>query len=262
MLMKTSSWLGIAVFFLSICVASAGSAAGSPLLFLDPDANHDVILDVMKQFDALFEKSSLGLYFQPIQTEAAAGAQDDVTYGIISPEYEQVWKRLGLQPILVPESNGSAYFHKALVSQAELAKDLGGMVVAAAVAQERTEEVKALLAKHGYGAGSPYILAVGKDIDAMLAVSFGEANAALVTSESLAVLKQVNPNAAAHLRTLLITEPQLRAPLCRQKRLSGNALQDDKLAQVFLHLPDSPEGQQILQLMSVTRWVTFSQAKK
>ena len=258
--------LGRLAFFVSLFVAHAAlgatTAAGSPLLFLDPDANHDVILDVMKDFDALFEKDKMGVYFQPVQSEMAIKSHERVNYGIISPTYETVWKRLGLQPVLVPESNGSTYFHKALVAQSDIPKDLTGLVVAAAVSQERTDEVKGILLKHGYGSGSPYILAVAKDIDAMLAVSFGEANAALVTSESLATLKQVNPTASSQLRTLVNTDSQLRAPLCRQKGASGQSVQDDKVLQFFLHLPDTPEGRQILQLMSVTRWVPYTSEQK
>lgn len=236
---------------------AAPAAHQSPLLFLDPDANHDVILEVMKDFNTLFEKQGLDVYFQPVQSSDAANALESVSYGIISPAYEHLWRKLQLQPVLVAEANGSAYFHKVLVSLNDLPKDLSGQVVAAAVEQARSDDVRTVLNKDGYTAGSVYILAVSKDIDAMLAVTFGEANAALVTTESLAVLRQVNPSAAGRLRTLLQLEPQLRAPLCRLRSLGVGALQRDKIVQLFLHLNDYPEGKQLLQLMSVTRWVSY-----
>ncbi len=56
-----------------------------------------------------------------------------------------------------------------------------------------------------------HVIPVAKDIDALLALSFGQVQAALVTPDSVEVLKRINPGASAKFRTVYTTSPILRA---------------------------------------------------
>jgi hypothetical protein len=261
---RTRQALVLMLRLLTFVGASAGTAAGAmptaaptPFLFLDPEANHDVTLEVMKALNAIFEREGLAIAFQPVQGPEAVNKKVGASYAIIASRFDRLWKALDLQPVLVSEANGNTTFQKLLVAQSNLKTDLSGMVVAAAVLPQHTADVQAVLTKHGYAAQSAYILAVAKDIDAMFAVTFGEAQAALVTTDSLNVLKQINPSAASRLQVLMKTDPELRAPLCIAKSLAATAM-DDKLVQLFLKLDATPDGQALLRLMSISRWVPYS----
>lgn len=56
------------------------------------------------------------------------------------------------------------------------------------------------------------IVTVPKDIDALLALSFGQVDAALVTPISVDVLREVNPQVASKFRILAETAKILRSP--------------------------------------------------
>lgn len=113
-----------------------------------------------------------------------------------------------------------------------------------------------LLRQGGMHVDGTLVIHVSKDIDAVLALTFGQAHAALVTSNSIDVLKRINPSAAASLRTVYTTEPILRPPLC----VVGDPPSPSQIAAVaavFTQLLTDVDGKKVMYTLGIDAWVPF-----
>ena len=167
-------------------------------------------------------------------------------------------------PLLVPESNGTVVFHKVLVSMgtAPLARLEGVLTAVAAIdknPQRAGKEWMKLLAANGFATKGVMVLPVSKDIDALLALSFGQVKAALVTPRSTEVIKRINPTLSQSLRIVHQTKSVLRSPLCV---VSGNASSKDvaMVRRAFESITASGGGRQAMALLGYDKWVPFKKS--
>jgi len=96
--------------------------------------------------------------------------------------------------------------------------------------------------------GSFKILVVPKDIDALMAVSFGMAKAALTTEGSLDKLQKINPKKRDQLRQLASSEGAL-LPVVAVSEGSGAQVQN--LLAVIAAMGDQPEGVKCLKMIGL-----------
>ncbi len=160
-----------------------------------------------------------GLKFQPFlksrDFEKRVGQQMPA-YLIVGFEYfKKNRARWNLKPLLMPARRGARTFRKVLVTRSAdiTTTGLAGKSVAA-TALDAAQSFKTLLGPLGVQPSQLRVVSVSKDVDALLALAFGQVDLALVRADSIVRLRKVNPNAVASLRTLYTTRPVFHPPLC------------------------------------------------
>jgi ABC-type phosphate/phosphonate transport system substrate-binding protein len=245
--------------------AGAQPAASRFLVFYDPNANHQAILNITSRFNRFLKDAAPSLRFQPVQKRAqfeALLADPRTVLAIVASSYLEEGARTDLTPVLVPSARGDVYFRKRLVDRGKgKPGDLRGKRVAAAattsVQVDAAREVLRTLQAGGLDVTQVIAIPVAKDIDALLALSFGQVEAALVTPESIEVLKRINPSAAASFRTVFETSPRLRSPLCSVgARLPRPEL--DALVAALLQMHAHESGGAAVKILGFDRWVPFA----
>ncbi len=242
------------------------AAAAKTILFFDPDANHQAILHIKAWFNEFLRDANSELTFQPV---LSAGALETMlrdptsAYAIVASSYLKE-RRAAFEPILVPTSHGATSYRKLLVDKGEGAtKDLSAKTLAATLAgEDAAATTKALLAglkEGGVQVTGTIVVPVSKDIDALLALSFGQVDAALVTPESLEVLKRINPTAATSFRTVMRTRAILRPPLCV---LPGRTTPAEraKLIELLRRMSAHASGLKAMSSLGFDGWLVFEPA--
>lgn len=250
---------------LALVAAAAPPTAGEPadlLLFYDPDANHQAIVNITSWFNTYLRDSGSGLSFQPVKDRAAFESllgEPSTKFAIVSSAFLREGKEKGLSALLVPSSSGDVYYRKKLIDrgQGQLG-DLSGANIAATVTDRSRggEVVLESLRAAGIEIGSAHIIPVSKDIDALLALSFGQVQAALVTPSSVEVLKRINPAAVASFRTVLETKPILRSPLCSVTK-NTTAEEREKITAAIKKMVEDENGRKATRTLGFDQWVPY-----
>jgi hypothetical protein len=265
---KLAPYLVSVVLCLTI-TSAAMAASPKTIVFYDPDANHQAIVAITARINKHLKSVDPDLVFQPIQSRKDFEnyvKKNRPGFAIVSSQVLRTGfaSRMKLTPFLVPESEGEVVYRKVLVSRSkELPKNLRGISTAVAILDKNPKAAgKAalrLLDESGYPTGKAIVVPVSKDIDALLALSFGQVKAALVTPKSMKVLMRINPSAGKSLIELHETNPILRSPLCR---LPGNAKAKDAeiLKKAFGTMADSKPGREAMALLGIQKWVDFQKS--
>jgi len=116
---------------------------------------------------------------------------------------------LYLQPIATPLRHNRTTYRKALITRAGLNSiaDLTRGSIAAAVHALGPGDEGAVLDSLHLNAGSTRVVPVPKDLDGLLALSFEQVDAALVTAQQFDLLAASNPETAAKLQVLAFSVP-------------------------------------------------------
>ncbi len=241
-------------------------ASQSPdlLLFYDPDANHQAIVNISSWFNNYLRDSDSGLSFQPVKdrkTFEKLLRQPTTKFAIVSSAFLRDSRGKGLNALLVPSMAGDVYYRKKLFDKGQgTAGDLSGANIAATVtgadANKGGESVLAGLRRTGLKLTNAHIIPVSKDIDALLALSFGQVQAALVTPSSVEVLKRINPAAVASFRAVIETKPILRSPLCA---VTDNTTvgERDAMSRAIATMGEDENGRKAMRTLGFDQWVTF-----
>jgi len=107
-----------------------------------------------------------------------------------------------------PLRDGRAFFRKALLVNSEIkrAADLKSASIAMAAHGSSEDILRDVLATLRVEYDSVRVMPVPKDVDALLALGFGQVDAALVSVGQLERLTSVNPHAAQHIQVLALSE--------------------------------------------------------
>ncbi len=226
------------------------------IAFYDPDANHQAILSIMNGFNAFLKNEGVPLRFQPVMSTEKLEEllrSSSVDFAIVSSSYLKEHPSR-LKPLLVPEANGQHSYRKVLIDRGVGEPNLAGKNIAATTGEgkDRGSTVLAMLKRAGIPADGALVIPVAKDVDALLALSFGQVQAALVTPTSVEVLKRINPVAAKSLRKIYETDPILRAPLCAV----GTATNTQLLA-ALQRMEQDPDGRRAIRSLGFDRWVVY-----
>jgi hypothetical protein len=244
---------------LAIAIALAQSP-GAPakqhqILFYDPDANYTDMAAISTAFAGVLDRLDDGWSFQAVQQREAfelLASRPEAEFAFVSTAYLRGAPSIKLTPLLVPSSQGDIYYRKQLVGKGQATThDLVGKNIAVSGQADdvAVHELTTL------GIADPLLLAVPKDVDALMALYFGQADGALVTPSSIEVFRRVNPKAVAAFRVVLETKKILRSPFCALEHASKDS--QATIVRVLAHLADTPEGRSIMRYVAFDGWVRF-----
>ena len=243
-------------------VAAQENGAGR-IVYFDPDANHQAIVNIATWFTDYLASASVELVFQAVESREAFErllADPKTRFALVSSSYVAT-ADARLDPILVPQVGGDPFYYKVLIDVGTGdGRELSGKNLAASViAKPGSSNFKELLqglAAGGVRVDGVHVIPVAKDIDALLALSFGQVQAALVTPESVEVLKRINPGVAAKFRAVYRTSPILRAPMCEVGKKSS-ARERANLVSALQRMSQSDDGRKAMRTMGFEGWLPF-----
>lgn len=246
--------------------ASAQSAPANGegrIVYFDPDANHQAIVNIATWFNDYLASAAIALVFQAVESRDAFErllADPKTRFALVSSSYVAS-ADTRLDPLLVPQVGGDPFYQKVLIDVGGRdGRDLSGKNLAATVIakgdKNSFKDLLQSLSSGGVKVDGVRVIPVAKDIDALLALSFGQVQAALVTPDSVEVLKRINPGVAAKFRIVYKTSPILRAPLCEVGKKS-NARERSDLVSALQRMSQSDDGRKAMRTMGFEGWLPF-----
>jgi hypothetical protein len=169
----------------------------------------------------------------PAWLEASAGTSIGASFAVIAR----------------PMRNGRSSYRKALMtrSNADSIDDLARGAIAATLHSMGSGDPAAVLGSFHLGAGSARIVPVPKDIDALLALSFGQVDAALVTSEQYEQLARTSPAEAELLRVLAFSSEVGLPPVFASA--ATDAAERERLTSLLARIREVPNGADLLAML-------------
>jgi len=158
---------------------------------------------------------------------------------------------LGLHLTVVarPLRRGKSTYRKALMTRSNVDSidDLAHGSIAATLHSMGAGKPAAVLDAFHLATDSARVVPVPKDVDALLALSFGQVDAALVTSEQYELLAQTSPSEAEKLRILAFS-PEVGLPPVFASADSDPVLRD-RLRDLLAKLREAPNGADLLAML-------------
>ncbi len=235
------------------------------LYFFNPESNINNYVSLKIAFDQYLSK--FGAYdFQPFNKkelfEKAIKEQENGLFLLSSWHYQILSKQYDLKPALVGVLNGLATEKKILTVNSTISSvaELRGKTIASSGNQQFTRYML-----NQFSCLQPElmpelmeIMPVPKDIDALLATSFGMVSAALSNERSLSSLKTINFKLFKNLHSLSESK-QFFLPLVVYLESADNDHQD--LLDVLTKMGISPEGETRLRMLGLDGWRPLKDAE-
>ena len=182
---------------------------------------------------------------------------------ISSWHYNLLQKKVSLIPFLVGMINGKPTHKKILISKKGIDDllRLKNVTIASSGNYEYTNStLKTMLSKNNPALlKTQKILVVPKDIDALMAVGFGMANAALTSENSLQDLASINPNMHKSLNTICVSDNFLLPVIAT---FQGYTKNDEKLIEVIENMAFSEIGIKDLKMLGLEGWKKITNIEK
>lgn len=238
---------------------------GDTLYFYNSEANINNYASLKIAFDTYLSK--LGAFrFQPFSNkdifEKTLLEKQDGGFLLSSWHYRILQKKVSLTPVLVGVSHGKSTQRKVLsakkqISEVELLK--GGKIASAAnEAYTRTLLSQILGEKSEEILAQVKLILVPKEIDALMAVGFGMADAALTTEDSLEDLSRINQKQYSMLNRLGASEKEFLTLAVVPKKTARNA---DALLEILEGMSQAPEGESRLRMLGLDGWRKLTQSE-
>jgi ABC-type amino acid transport substrate-binding protein len=170
----------------------------------------------------------------PAWLEGSAGASLGASYSVIAR----------------PMRHGRSSYRKALMtrSNADSIDDLARGSIAATLHSMGSGDPAAVLGAFHLAAGTARIVPVPKDIDALLALSFGQVDAALVTSEQYEQLARTSPAEAERLRVLAFSSEVGLPPVFASA--DAETSERERLTALLPRIREVPNGADLLTMLA------------
>lgn len=242
---------------LALITSIVTAATTETVFFYNPESSVDNFAALKAEFDDYL--SAQGAYsFQPFsergafETMLADKAQG--VYLLSSWHYTQLNAKTPLEARLVGVAKGELQQRKILSS-----KDLGsvsalpGATIAGAGSEDylRSQLQQMLGAEYAVLLPKIKLLSVPKDLDALMAVGFGVATAAISSESSLAKLAVINPKQHAQLKTLASGEKSFFLIAAVAKPQQGAEM---PLLKVIETMQQQPAGGKNLKMLGLDGW--------
>jgi len=227
------------------------------LYFYDPESSISNYVALKDKVTAYIQK--YGQYvFQPFSHiedfEATLSKSPTATFLVSSWHFKLLGQVMQIDPVLVAQIGGKTSQRKILVVNPDIgsADQLKGKKIASASKDVSTRDmVSRMIGASGADISqSTIILRVPKDIDALMSVALGIADAALSTENSFSKLGVVNPAQFGRMKILVTSENQSLPIVATMVQSTKNSSQD-KLVSVLKDMRQSPEGVEILKMMGL-----------
>ncbi|GJQ49055.1 MAG: hypothetical protein HKUEN01_14410 [Candidatus Kuenenia stuttgartiensis] len=236
------------------------------IYFYNPETNINNFASLKKEFDLYLARFG-GYQFQPFSEreifEKLISEKKDGIFIISSWHYKQLKENISIEPILVAVSKNKSTCRR-IFSTSRIINDismLSGMNVASASSEDYTKNVLIQMFGENKGAvaSSIKILSVPKEIDALMSVGFGMADAAVTTDSSLAKLSVINRKLYDTLKQLLISNETLLPIVAVPKPQDEN---HKKLAKIIKDMEAAVEGKNKLSMLGFDGWKILNASEK
>lgn len=249
---RRRAWTAAVLF----CAAAAAPAEDA-VYFFNPESSIDSYATLKTEFDTYL--APLGPYvFQPFNVRAtfeqALAQKSRGVYMLSGWHYGEIKGRQPLDAVLVGTFKG-AFLQRKILSAKDVAdvSALKGVTVAGTGSEDylRTLLKQTLGPERHALVDSFKVLSVPKDIDALMAVSFGMAQAAISSETSLQKLAAINPKQHSQLKPLAQSEKTflLVATVPRSFRQEGAPL-----VKILEDMDKQPAGVTDLKLLGLDGW--------
>lgn len=240
----------------------ARSDEESTIYFYNTESNINNFATLKMGFDIYFVDHG-GYLLQPFDLrenfEAVIREKKGDVYLLSSWHLKELQrKHIPLEIALIATSKGNTMQRKVLSANKDIATIdmLKNTVVAAAGSEEYVHSIlKQILGKeHEELLKDIKILIVPKDIDAVLAVGFGMASAAISAESGLEKLAMFNPNHFRELHSLGSSEKDYLLIAATLKKPNQ---QEEQLLEVLRKMSEADAGKENLKLLGIDGWRTL-----
>lgn len=250
---------GSAVLMTFLIIGVTSRAYGDDrltLYFYSPEINITRNEVLKNTFDQYLE--GLGpLRFQPVDSrdtfESLVEQNENAIFIMSSWHFDQLERQMAsLVPRLRGLKNGSETYRKILFGEKGRV-DLGGITVATSGTEDYSRSVlKEMFPNQPQEIFSKLrLLIVPKDIDALMAVGFGLADAAMATERSLTKLSTLYKNQYQQLHILRESKPLKRLVVAHGQKASPHF---DQAIKILLQMRQSENGRRGLHMLGLDDW--------
>lgn len=252
--------LFILVYFSSPVLADTG------LFFYNPEANIDNYIALKNKLTSYLNRNG-HYFFEPFTKFDALtdkiNKNKSGTFLISSWHYQLLKRTQPIQPMLVAHIQGKTTHHKLLTVKTNISnpEQLKGKRIASSAKEEFARDLlRDMLPGEPKKAivDSLKILPVPKDLDALMSLTFGMADAALTAEESLKSLATINPTQYGSLK-ILVTSSDFPLPMVTILNDAGIAPTKDQeqLFSLLIAMEKSPEGLALLKTIGIDGFRKF-----
>jgi ABC-type amino acid transport substrate-binding protein len=237
---------------------SAQSSEGARIYFYNPETNINNFATLKTAFDTYLVEQG-GYRFQPFNDksnfEAVLKEGKGNVYLLSSWHLTALQEqKIPLEIALIGTSKGNTLQRKVLSAKKEITSL--GMLKNTVVAGAGSEKYIYSVLQQIFGKDQALlkdikILTVPKDIDAVMAVSFGMATAAVSSESSLEKLAVINPNQFEQLHSLGFSE---KSYLLVAATLKKPETQEAQVLEVLNKMAENNEGEKNLKLLGIDGW--------
>jgi len=228
--------------------------------FYNPETNVNNFASLKREFDSYLANKGL-FYFQPFRDkevfERIGLKNSDGLYLMSSWHYQTMsqQQKNDLTPILIASYKGKSTYLKIISTSIKIKNvdSLREIRLASAGSVEYTRDMlrRVLGQQNKSIVDSIKILSVPKDIDALMSVSFGMAQAALTADRSLSKLKFINAKQHARLHIIAKSNDILMPILVKPSQHNSWA---DRLVSIFLDMGNNLDGRRKLMIIGQDGW--------
>ena len=229
------------------------------VFFYNPETNINNYASLKVAFDTYFTQFG-PVYFQPFSDRAmfekAIAERQDGIFLLSGWHYRLLQKNFSIEPVLVGVFRGQSKQRKVLSAKKNISNVslLKGLIIASSGsdAYTRTMLEQILGEKSGDILPQVKLMLVPKDLDALMAVGFGMADAALTTENSLESLAKINAKQYSLLTRLGASEKQFLTLAVVSKSAQKNT---QALIELLAKIGEaSSEGSSALRLLGLDAW--------
>lgn len=238
------------------------------IFFYNPETNINNFVSLKISFDTYLSK--FGHYrFQPFDKkelfEAALIEPNHGIYLLSSWHFQSLRNEIDLEPLMVGVFNGQSTQKKILTVKKNISNVM--LLKGKTIASSGNKQYTINLLKEILGNANLEILQtvklilVPKDIDALMAVSFGMATAALTSERSFENLRKINPKQHQGLRPLMESKQHYLA-LAVLPVLANKDSNSDDLLDILEKMGINSEGEIRLRMLGLDGWRRLSKEEK
>jgi len=250
---------GLAAVMLGLGLLVQASAAGTTktVFFYNPESSIDNFAALKTEFDSYL--SGLGEYnFQPFSErstfESMLSDKAQGVYLLSSWHYVQLNAKTPLAAVLVGVVKGELQQRKVLISKdlADVSALSGATIAGSGSEDYLRSQLQQMLGSKYAGLSSKFkLLTVPKDIDALMAVGFGVATAAIASESSFNKLAMINPKQHAQLKTLASGEKSFLLIAAVVKPQQND---ETPLLKAIEGMGQQPSGEKKLKMLGLDGW--------
>lgn len=260
-LLRWPQALGLGLLLLLSLWGSVGTASEKVMIyFYSAETNINNFKSLKMEFDGYL--SQFGDYeFQPFSDRGTFEEYvKDKPHSLLlmsSWHYANIHQAYGLRPMLVGMRNGHISQKRLLVSPESpdnLAAVKAGQIASASSLQHTNSMLSAML-HEAEGATAFKVLTVPKDLDALMSVGFGMAKSALITENSFATLRTLNPSLHKKLNIIAEGDDTLLLIVAVPEAFASEA--QDVLT-ILQGMASDPDGEKRVRMLGLDGWQTIT----